>query len=626
MQREKQCGPACGGSGLGWHSVTQAVIEAALLWRFAGRDDALAYVKQCIHRLDMNSEDLHDIVPGGRPPVWSYGQVALAADICRDQLGHDARDLMCRLIVERILPFEDFATSLRGYSAGRNIPLCRNINTAIAALTWGAEAGYDNWETFVDKGRDVCIQYLSHGCDHKGFSFEGTGYGQDVLDVIYLYAQLLYQSDREDLFQSEPILRRAADATLALLFPDRSSLVNIGDVGTNSPPAMPWMLIAASHYSDPTYKWLWKVYHRAAKRREQRGYWWKTFLYLDPDIPAHPPQKHDRPTTIHSPGTGTAVFRTSWRKDAVFTNFLASGRSHTAAGHSHADSGHFSIFAHGEYLAIDTGRYNANEDQHSVVLIDGENTRDIPEGTWGSDMYAGRFKDYQHHHWLDYALVDMSHQKNCIWADRHLFFVRHGDDNAYIVVLDNINKDNQSHDYEWLLQAHPEAQIKLNNDREARIRKGDACLDITFIIPSPDDFPQNPHTLSLRTDEKWWTWPYGLDADVSDRSSDDLGQTSLVRPRLVGEHSGPNCTILTVISPRGVDQQPLEIQPTPHKRTLHVEVTSSAGTDTILCAPDHGYINVPGFCGFSELAVVRSTDSSKTVATWTNNGQPMRTE
>lgn len=610
---------------LGWHSVTPRVVEAAIEWRLTGAPEALAYVHRCMDRLALVWDNPGAARAGWPPaerPVLSHGEVALAAAACRDGLDPARRQTLVRLMREHLIDYSEFKHSLAGHGAGRNIPLCRNLQAAMAALAWGRESGHPAWEEVVRKGIDTCRLYLRRGCDEAGFSYEGTGYSHAVFDYIYLYAQLLAQAGAANLFETEPQLRRIPDASVQLLFPDRSHLVNINDLGLAHPPSMFWLLLTAHHYREPAHLGLWYAYEGPDHPVRAYGQPLYTFLYWDAAAPCVPVERSAQPLAVCARGTGTAAFRTSWGHDAIFLNVLGGGRGHAAGGHAHADCGHFSIFAHGDYLAIDTGRYNVNEDQHSVVLVDGRNHMEVPEGTWGANSRSGSLPAFQRHAWLDYVKADAAHMKNCLWADRHILFVRLGGDDAYIVILDNLNPDNAAHSFLWQLQANPASRVRLTGERTAAVEGTHARLDVFFAIPGPGDYPTHPHALSLRTDEKWWAWPYGRTENTAVFEG-TLATTSLRRPRLLGELSGLNGVMAAVIVPRRRGAPALAVRQIASPRVLRVEIETPLGTDTLVAALDHGYVDLPDMKGLTELALVRRPASGEPALCWTVDGEPL---
>jgi hypothetical protein len=618
---------------LGWHSITPAVVESAILSAVNDDEEALQHVERCIGYLakvyEGSEEYLESILSQHRRPAISHGEVAIAADIARDSLSAESRSTLCRIMKEHIIPFSSFERILMRTSAGNNIQVYLSMNAGIAALLWGEECEYEGWENVVSDTREICIKYLAHACDENGFGYEGVGYVQDMLAAVTLFAFLHKQAGRGDIFKDAPRLQQTGHATIMYLLPDRSSLLNAGDVGLASPPSLAWLLILAREYDDPVLRGFWnefegppiffRTYRQPDTATEIKRLWhlMLAFLLWDADAEAIPVADAGLPLTQYSPGTEISHFRTSWGSDAVHLNYLGAGMAHTCLTHRHADCGHFSIFAYGEYLAIDTGRYNGHPDQHSVTLVDG-----LPKDAegWHLCLRHGRLHGFQQHKILDYIIADAAHMKDCMWADRHCFFVRLEGDECYMVFIDNIKKDTEKHSYLWQLQAHPDSSLT-TDEVKATVEGKKARLDITFAIPGREAFPDDPHSIELDSDEKWWSWPYGKDADRQVYDP-ELSTTSIRRPRLLANVKGANGQVAAVVVPRREEQLPLVVNQITHPHLIHLEIEGDRFHDTLLCALDHKHIEAPGYSGRCEFAFVRR-ENGEIRDTWTSDGSPL---
>jgi len=630
-----------GHASLAWRSVTPMAMQAAFIWRVTGNADAVRYVEGRIEKLAQDHREGNEKPGDWRPPVLSHGQIALATDMCREGLRPDAHETVCRLAREHMIDFHDADAILHYRSGGRNIPICQTINAAIAALVLGEECGHPGWEEVVGIGRDACIQYLRRGFDQNGFPFEGTGYGLETAYYVYLYAQLLRQSGREDLFASEPNLSNIPLAALSIMLPDRSALVNVNDLGLIFPWSMPWLLLTARAFDRGVDRGLWDEFcgfdHAERPAGDVTPWFRETFgevtrgfdhmpsllltiLWWRPDLPSAPVEQADLPLAACSPGVQMANFRTSWRREATYLNVLGSGRSHTGAGHAHADCGHFSLFAHGEYLAVDTGRYNVDEDHHNVVLVDGKCHRPQPPQQWGFSLRSGRLRGFRPGALVDYVIADSAHMKDCIWSDRHVLFVRTGGDDAYVVTVDNINPDYERHSYLWQLHAHPDARVEITGPASASIVGQRAALDVHFLFPRPEDFPDDPHTLKLRADTSYWALGKKDDPGVEARAT-GLLVSSYQHARLVAELTGESCLLMAVMVPRRRSEAPRAVESRPSRCLLRAEVALGGVTDTVLAAPDHGFVRQDDLRGHAELALVRRDEGGRVLGQWVSDGE-----
>ncbi len=642
---------------LGWPGVTPRIVDAALIHRLAGRADALAYVAENLDRVIERYADVHSPEELKKwrwrdwgPFVLSHSEMALAGDIVRDALPAATRANLARTMRESIIGFADFDATLAGYGSGGNIPCCKSITAGIAALVWGAESGYPDWETVVWKAAETVRQYIRHGCDASGFCYEGTGYGHAMFAYVYLYAQLLVQRGVRDLFAEEPVLERIPDASQHMLLDDHSFAATTNDHGLFEPWSMWWLPLTAKRYNRPDHLGLWHAFQGPDHPVRPYGDIWpwfanlrgtaanhtleekpdpslySAFLWWDADAPVRTIDRSALPTAQCAEGTGTATFRTSWSPGGVFAALLGGGRSHTCFGHAHLDCGHFDISAFGQYLAIDTGRYNFPEDQHSVVFVEGhERCRDyVPGRGMSCDMTGGRLCDFQSHAMVDYCRADAAQMRNCAWADRHFLFVKTPDQAAYIVLLDNMRTGaGEPRRFIWQMQAHPEAEIAITGERDAVVRKGGARLDVSFFMKDNLFAPGAAETFSLAQGPQEWIWPYGRDQDVTQMERIGILFTSIRRPRLVAVQTAVSCALGAVISPRRQGEPPRRVTVADRGNLQCVTVTDGLFSDTILIALDHAYIDTPEYYGLCELAIVRRDAGGNVVDVWSKDGRPL---
>lgn len=628
---------------LGWHSITPMSREAALIYHLTGDEDALRYVEQCIAAVDGVWRDKKRLkrAPAGNYPANSHGEIALAADLCRDGLSNQTLEILLPLMRDSLIDFHRGEDAYVGYGGGGNISYCQMINAAWCALAWGEDCGHPAWQEVIRHAVNYTRCYLRRGCDSQGFGYEGTTYSGGVFHYIYLFAQTLFQNGGENLFETEPVMRAIPDAMCLLVFPDGSALMNINDHGLLPPQSLSWLHLTAKHYDNPMHLGLWRAFEGPGDPRRPYGDvmpWFRntympgvaavdeqagmlqSVLHWDADATFTPLDKCPLPTSMYSQGTETSNFRTSWGPDAVYVNFLGAGRSHASQTHRHADCGHFSIVAHGEYLAIDTGRYNCDEDQHSVVLVDGK--CHMPNEGWGMSKRPGRLDGFQRHEMLSYVRADMAFMKDCEWADRHLLFVPIGGDDCYVVTIDNFNKDSSRHFYQWQLQTNPECALQIDGKDTARLVGGKARLDLSFLIPGPEDFPQEPHSLELQTDTAQWSRPYGKEVEETQEKT-ALMITSVRRPRLNATVTGLNGQIMAVMVPRKPDQPSLAVRQVPERRVMRAEIDCGPFTDTVVAALDHGCLQLADIEGFAEIALIRRDKNGKLIGSWTSSGEEL---
>lgn len=638
--RETNFGISVG--SLGWHSRTPMLHEAALLATLNRDDQAIAYIQSCIEftaAYEPTTERDH--------LLHSHAQIAIAADMVRSQLSEKTLNTLCQFMREVALPFNDPDPANLG-PLGNNIHWVKSTQTAICALLWGEDSKTPNWQATVDQGIRHTQGYLRYGQDEQGHSYEGTGYGQSVLRFMFPFVELLKLTDYANLYLTEPGLLTAANASLHSMFPDQTFLTNDNDHGLSAASSLAYLLLThqayenANHlaawyaYQGPQHPirpfgdqepWLSKQLNQSQPKPEDNASLFLACLYWNADTPYTMLEENKLPTTQLAQGTGKLNVRTSWRKDAVFLQFLGAGRSHMSQTHRHADAGHFSIFAHGDYLAIDTGRYNSDEDQHSVMLVDGEGHAPVAPG-WHMDHHAGRLENFTQQKPITYACADMANIKGCYWAKRHLLAVDYSTDASpdqmYNVMVDDINKDNQHHDFWWQLQAHPDTTIEIQQagapleggGPHATIKGGRARLDLHFVSPqTAEDATRWP--LSIRQDVKEWHWPYGQDRTPNALDEAGLLLTSVRRPRLIAELHQQGGRMLSLISPRPKNEPAHHVTRTHTAHVMGMQIKLGSFTDTILTSPSRGFIDTPLLSCMTELLWFRKDDQGKVIQQWT---------
>jgi hypothetical protein len=229
-----------------------------------------------------------------------------------------------------------------------------------------------------------------------------------------------------------------------------------------------------------------------------------------------------------------------------------------------------------------------------------------------------------------------------------VLFIRTGGDDAYVVLIDNVNPDHQAHTFQWQLQAHPESVVRVTGETTAVVEKPRARLELTFLSPQASDFPSCPHALSLRTDflyggnvlpegepppEKpralegspWIAWNAGLPytREQARRMKSELAFSAWYWPRLVAEQQGPSCILMTVIAPRRAGAPPRVVRNASGRRVFRAEIDCGEFTDTVIAALDHSLIKFPDVTGYSEIAVIRRGRSGAVVDQWTSGGRPV---
>lgn len=621
----------------GWcHSLyfTPRVLEAGFIHALTGESWAAAHVARQVAKLERvyadpphsftrEIKDFH-----GKPSAYfSYVHTALAVQLCRPALDPALFTRFLTLVRTRFL--EDRGNPpyfFTHFNAAHNAVVTHTISAAITALLFGDESGHPLTDAIIEWGRDACEMHLRLGFDAQGAPFEGPMYALVTLEWVFLYADLLVRHGGENLFQSLPELAVLPEAFRSLQLPGDRGLIGFNDCRQLiTQIRMPWLLLTARHYRRPQDLLFWQnvcgVRFTPAAEAEAPKAAMK-FSAKDADILAPglldllwwegtpsdlSPGDHPPPPLFVGHDCGVALARTSPSPDAVCVQIQAQGRSHHILDHTHGDAGHFSIFAYGEYLAYDTAYFNMDETTHSVVLVDNRPHFSNAQGIF----YSARFSAIRSQPgWIDYLRVEAASAKGCIWADRHVLFLRgDGDEDACLLLFDNINRDNATHAFQWQLQANLQCSIAITGADSACVTGQKARLDCRFFIPPPGDFPTAPHSLKLFT-------------DAHPHRQIITGEPE-TNPRLVAEDTGPGCLLLSVISPRRLGAPALDIRSEPAYRTFHLRLRHPHFEDEVLIAGDHRFIRAPGLKTAADLVVIRRRPG-QVPKIWTPDQLPVR--
>lgn len=607
----------------GWcHSqyFTPKVLEAGFVYRMTGDASAAAHVARQIDKLARVYSDFPGSfaqhIPGfsGRPTAYfSNAHTILAARMCREGLPGSSYRTLCDLARRHLIAdVGDPSYFFTHWNAGHNAVVTHAIAGALCALTLGEEVGHPDTEKIIGFGRDACEMFTHWAFDDEGSPHEGPMYAQVTLLWVFLFAELLKSHGREDLFISLPRFRAIAQATSEMQLPGLIGFSGFEDCRSLiTQEMMPWLLLTSRYYGRPLDLALW---HQTAQSpdatlpHQTHNASWRGLLDLlwwDGRVPQERVGESTLPTAFFGRGTAVGVMRTSWSDDAVCLYLLGQGRSHNVPDHAHADAGHFSIYAHGDYLAYDTAYYNFDEDTHSVVLIDDKPHWPTKQG----NLHQGRFELVERHAMLDFVGVDAAAAKGCMWAKRYVLFIRGEGDFAYIVTLDKINPDVKTHNYKWQLQANTHTRIETTGPLAASVIGNRARLDCTFFNTLPEDFPTCPHTMKVYADHHNHRHVWTGEPETN--------------PRLVAEQVGPNCTIMAVIVPRRIVEPAIPVVDATAYRTGCAYVEHGQWIDQIVFASDHIYVRLPDLHASSEVAVIRRDRRGNVVDSWTIDGKPV---
>jgi hypothetical protein len=206
---------------------------------------------------------------------------------------------------------------------------------------------------------------------------------------------------------------------------------------------------------------------------------------------------------------GLYYFRTGWPSgpssdDVVFSFY--SGKFQ--GGHAQEDQNQFTLYAYGEKFAVDHGAGSVarQSEAHNMVFIDGEGQHHAG-GLIGTD---GLVAEYLLSEFADYLVGDATAAYSTYsefntngwpypgtdWSWGHTganpvehalrrVLVVHGPQSPYFILMDDIDKDGQTHEYEWRLHTSSANTIDTSTDPIVIERNGSA-LDLHVLNPTPD--------------------------------------------------------------------------------------------------------------------------------------------
>jgi hypothetical protein len=527
--------------------------------------------------------------------------------------------------------------------AGGNIAVVKML-TALAALLaiWGDPGLPD----LSEEKKDLITFFLAavhSAIGPEGYPEEDIGYGTMIAAKLIQMAEALTRAGFINVWEECPRLSRFGRAALHFVQPWGEFLAVTGDRGDDFQQREFCLSRLATRTNDPSLLWLLgtlsgsgvvypisKQPHDEIQVRHTVGMHIPASAfslaalddlqkpeYLRIRLPAVHPLHANKtiPTAFRDSARGIVSFRSGWDKDATLLIFDGSQRSPAVQGHAHASSGHFSLTALGEYFAIDTGRYNNEQDQHNVVLIEGK-SGESTDGRWSAVQRHGLLTGCQPGDFVDAASADSSHQYDCCWARRTVGLVRGRHAPAYVWTVEDINHRNDWSDYWWCCNTSPENVIKTFR-RKATIT-GWRCgnhLDIHFVLPPKNGYPR-PHALTLARDEQT-TNSYRYVADPTaeaakfERPSNMIHRSAFVRPRLIAKVAGYNGRFMSLMLPRQKGDKPATVKSIPClDNSLAVRITFSKVEDTLIFAYEHQLLEADGIKARGNWCVVRRSRSN----------------
>ncbi|MCX5662965.1 MAG: hypothetical protein NTW19_25045 [Planctomycetota bacterium] len=575
--------------------------------------------------------------------------VLLAYDLIHEHLSPADRRTFCDWVVEFWVNVS-FQRQIPTYyrNAGGNIAMGEVLTALMGLLAIEGDPGVPN----LIKTRDQMVHMLQASLHcalgPEGYPAEDIGYGSGMGGWLAYLVEATRRAGLYDAYEHSPRFARFGRAMLHFVQPWGRCLSNTGDHGDDFGERGFVLTRLAQETRDPSLLWLRETlfYPTASARPKPTSVRAELALSPTTQIPADgcvlialdakakavAPAKLNLPTAYRDRDRGIVSFRNGWQPDATLVVFDGAHRPTAAQGHAHDSGGHFSLSAVGEYFGIDTGRYNTEQDQHNVVLVDGKSGQST-QRQWRRTYYHANLTEYAPGPLVDFASVDNSQMSSCYWSRRHIGLVKPvgvgkgaGKGKtpalpAWTFTVDDVNFADDFHEFWWALNTHPNNRIEFGKGRvrggagSASILGGRSGnrLDLHWVLPHAHEYPK-PHTLKLMKhtqlggSQDYIPDPRGNAKRYLKAAGDLVHGPVYVRPRLVAKVSGYNGRFMSLMIPRVAGQRPAEVQRLPSvDNSLAASIRFKAQNieDTIIWAYDHALLEAGDVVARGQWVVVR---------------------
>ena len=523
--------------------------------------------------------------------------------------------------------------------AGHNITLGTALTALWSLLAIRGDPGVPDLDGEQSRLLSMFEATLHVIFNPDGYPEEDIGYGTAVGAYMSQLGEALRRAGIYDPYAECPRYARFGQAVLHFVQPWGENLSNTGDHGDDFGEREFVLARLAHETGDWTLTWLLgtlyythgmvhpenlcpEFYIEVPLRRGFRTHASAMSLIVLDDLKkAVHPARAKLPTQFRDRSRGIVSFRSGWNRDDTLLVFDGSQRSPAAQGHWHASAGHFSLSAVGEYFAIDTGRYNIEQNCHNVVLVDGKSGRST-DGEWDYVKYHGLLTDYLPGEFVDFAAADSSQHSDCYWARRCVGLAKGAGAPAYAWTVDDVNKANDYHEFRWQLHTSPENSIETRTD-SATIRgwRQGNLLDVHWALPPADEYPK-PHILCVTQDVatpssyKYIPHPFKSVKGYR-RPSDMVHGPVYVRPRLLAKVAGLNGRFMSVMIPRHTGERPAEVvrlESLPNSLALRIRFPQVE--DTLIFAYEHNLLEAGEVKGRGQWCVVRRSRKTGRALAW----------
>lgn len=316
-----------------------------------------------------NAHGQHTYYPAG----LLAADVALGYDLLYDSFSEAERAKIRQALIEKsIIPtYKEYVLDNRVMTNTSNW-IAHTVGGALiaaAAIADDVQASQstpeskEKFETYLNGLLLKLEDHLAASYLADGSYGEGISYHEFDMETLGPALNAIRRAFGVDYWKQTHVLESLTYPLYTLTQPTSASL----DMGDTHAPAGHGIPPLVFESRDPVVHWYYAQFDRPSLSK---------FIFYDDSVAPKPPK--DLPTSRIFYNKGTAVFRSSWEKDAIVFLYRAGPNFN----HHHADQGSFLLNASGESLISEAGWSDYYKDPyyatfftqavgHSTILVDG---------------------------------------------------------------------------------------------------------------------------------------------------------------------------------------------------------------------------------------------------------------
>jgi hypothetical protein len=414
-----------------------------------------------------------------------------------------------------------------------------SMGHAALAIAGEVSAPVQLWK---DRAERLAGEYLNFAAGRDGGFHEGGAYFFYGVQHIVVFAESLRTATGRDIFSGSS-MTKTMDYMNYLTMPWGREMmpVKYGSPGGGNPANRHVIAIYRDRVGGDSVEFLWQNLYNDDKYPP----WCQLFslLWFKPDQP--PVSDPGLPLGKWLRDIGTVAFRTGWQKDDLAGVFFAHNPKLMA--HDQLDRGQYLLYGYGGRWAIDNGgrqlRNSAHRDAHNLVTVDGVTEMQQTGNNFHVDSYLRNFAhadsaatvasadltaSYQYSYDWDMGIVDSKREKRAkdrfdsAW--RHLAFMREENTPPYLLVYDELKKDNDEHEYIWNFHTDGRNAVNIEGNQVCLRQSAEEGLMFVHRPLQPGELPgpagvknaggMAEYEISVPTDGNYSLWGYGRAGDV----------------------------------------------------------------------------------------------------------------